>query len=139
MNWTTSFAIANTTLRGRVFGLSKGATAQAGKIELHVMFPRSEMDDDGVRTMADPDVKLLTPSLAAGDTYSAVCDSIVPGFEGYAIAKAGFRHAHGVAYVLGNYMGGASRDVAHGYLALVIPDPEFGNQRAPAAGETLGQ
>ena len=138
MNWTTSFAIANTTLDDGVFGLSKGATAQAGSIELHV-FPRSKMDDDGVMTMAKPDVKMLTHSLAAGDTYSAVCDSIAPGFEGYAIAKAGFRHAHGVAYVLGNYMGGASRDVAHGYLALVIPDPEFGNQRAPAAGETLGQ
>ena len=47
--------------------------------------------------------------------------------------------AHGVAYVLGNFTGGATRDVAHGYLALVIPDPEFGKRRAPAAGESLGQ
>ena len=71
-------------------------------------------------------MKMLTGNLAAGDTYSAGCDSFAPGFEGYAIARASFRHAHGVAYVLGNFAGGASRDLAHGYLALVIPDPEFG-------------
>ena len=38
-----------------------------------------------------------------------------------------FRHAHGLAIVLGNFSGGAALDVAHGYLALVIPDPEFNN------------
>ena len=137
-DWTTSIAIANTTMDDGVFGLSPGATAQAGSIELHA-FPRSMMGDDGEMMMMEPRVEMLTHSLAAGDTYSAVCDAIVPGFEGYAIAKAGFRHAHGVAYVLGNFSNGASRDVAHGYLALVIPDPEFGTGRAPVAGESLGQ
>ena len=42
------------------------------------------------------------------------------------------------ALVLGMFNGGADIDLAHGYLALVIPDPEFGGQRAPASGETLG-
>ena len=139
MDWTTSIAIANTTLDDGVFGLSAGATAQAGSIMLHT-FPRSMMNDDGEMMMMEPGVEMLAHDLAAGDTYSAVCDDIVPGFEGYAIAKAGFRHAHGVAYVLGNFAGGASRDVAHGYLALVIPDPEFsGGGRAAVEGETLGQ
>ena len=139
MDWTTSIAIANTTLDDGVFGLSGGATAQAGSIMLHT-FPRSMMGDDGEMMMMEPGVEMLAHNLAAGDTYSAVCDDIVPGFEGYAIAKAGFRHAHGVAYVLGNFAGGASRDVAHGYLALVIPDPEFsGGGRGAGEGETLGQ
>ena len=137
-DWTTSIAIANTTMDDGVFGLSDGATAQSGSIMLHI-FPRSMMGDDGMMMRGDPDVKMLAHDLAAGDTYSGVCDSFAPGFEGYAIAKAGFRHAHGVAYVLGNFAGGASRDVAHGYLALVIPDPEFGEGRAPIDGETLGQ
>jgi len=44
-----------------------------------------------------------------------------------------------LALVLGNFSGGAALDVAHGYLALVIPDPEFGGDRAPASGESLGQ
>ena len=37
------------------------------------------------------------------------------------------------------FEGGAGIDVAHGYLGLVIPDPEFGGGRSPAAGEGLGQ
>ena len=82
----------------------------------------------------------VTSSLAAGDTVFFTCnEGMLAGFEGYAIARAGFRHAHGVAFILINFMQGASVDVAFSYLALVIPDPEFGGQRAPASGESLGQ
>ena len=102
-NWTTAIAIANTTRTTGSSGLSDGAAAQAGGITLHA-FPRSKMDTDGMMTMGKPMVMELASSLAAGDTYSATCSDVMPGFDGYAIAKAGFRHAHGVAYVLGNFM-----------------------------------
>ena len=138
-NWTTAIAIANTTMDDGVFGISGGAAAQSGKIMLHA-FPRSTYGEDGMKTMGDPMSMELTESLAAGDTYSTTCSSVMPGFAGYAIARAGFRHAHGVAFVLGSFDGGATIDLAHGYLALVIPDPEFDNRgRGAQSGETLGQ
>ena len=137
--WTTAIAISNTTLDDDVFGINDGAAAQNGDIMLHA-FPRSAYGDDGMKTMGEPMRMMLTDSLAAGDTYSATCSNIMPGFEGYAIAKARFRHAHGLAIILGNFTDGASLDVAHGYLALVIPDPEFNNTgRGAASGESLGQ
>jgi len=136
--WTTAIAIANTTMDDGVFGLSGGAAAQSGSVMLHA-FPRAMMGGDGMMHMGDPMRMQLASSLAAGDTYSATCSTLMPGFEGYAIARTTFRHAHGLALVLGNFSGGAALDVAHGYLALVIPDPEFGGDRAPASGESLGQ
>ena len=138
-NWTTAIAIANTTMDEGVFGISGGAAAQGGNIMLHA-FPRSMMGEDGMMMMHDPMSMELTEDLAAGDTYSDTCSNIMPGFSGYAIARAGFRHAHGVAFVLGSFEGGATIDLAHGYLALVIPDPEFDNRgRGAQSGESLGQ
>ena len=136
-DWTTAIAIANTTMDDGVFGLSGGATAQNGAITLHT-FPKSYMGEDGMMMMADPGMMMVAENVAAGDTWAGTCHSTMPGFTGYVIAKAGFRQAHGVAFVLGMFPGGASIDVAHGYLGLVIPDPEFGGDRAAAAGETLG-
>ena len=137
--WTTAIAISNTTLDDNVFGINDGAEAQNGDIMLHA-FPRSAYGEDGMKTMGKPMRTMLTESLAAGDTYSATCSNIIPGFEGYAIAKARFRHAHGLAIILGNFTDGASLDVAHGYLALVIPDPEFNDTgRGANDGESLGQ
>ena len=138
-NWTTAIAIANTTLDDGVFGISGGAAAQGGNIVLHA-FPRSMMGEDGMMMMHKPMSMELTENLAAGDTYSTTCSSIMPGFAGYAIARASFRHAHGVAFVLGSFDGGATIDLAHGYLALVVPDPEFDNAgRGALGGESLGQ
>ena len=139
-NWTTRIAIANTTGDDGVFGLSGGAVEQSGSVMLHA-FPRSiPTADDASGLVPEAKVMEVTSSLAAGDTVSFNCsEGMLAGFEGYAIARAGFRHAHGVAFILIKFMQGASVDVAFSYLALVIPDPEFGGQRAPASGETLGQ
>ena len=138
-NWTTAIAIANTTLDDGVFGINAGAAAQPGNIVLHA-FPRSMMGEDGMMMMPPPIRMELTENLAAGDTYSTTCSQVMPGFAGYAIARASFRHAHGVAFVLGSFDGGATIDLAHGYLALVIPDPEFDNAgRGALGGESLGQ
>ena len=140
LNWTTAIAIANTTRDDGVFGLSGGAVEQSGSVVLHA-FPRSIPAADGTSgRVPEAMVVEVATSLAAGDTVSFTCSQgILAGFEGYAIARTGFRHAHGVAIILINSPRGASLDVAHGYLALVIPDPEFGGQRAPASGESLGQ
>ena len=140
LNWTTAIAIANTTKDDGVFGLSGGAVEQSGSVVLHA-FPRSIPAADGTSgRVPEAMVVEVASSLPAGDTVSFTCSQgMLAGFEGYAIAKAGFRHAHGVAVILINSMQGASLDMANGYLALVIPDPEFGGQRAPASGETLGQ
>ena len=139
LNWTTAIAIANTTRDDGVFGLSGGAVEQSGSVVLHA-FPRSIPAADGSSgRVPEAMVVEVATSLAAGDTVSFTCSQgMLAGFEGYAIARAGFRHAHGVAIILINSPRGASLDVAHGYLALVIPDPEFGGQRAPASGESLG-
>ena len=87
-DWTTAIAIANTTLDDGIFGISDGATPQSGSITLHT-FPRSEMNDDGMRVMADPGAHEVASNLASGDTWSDTCSNIVPGFNGYIIAKAG--------------------------------------------------
>ena len=139
-NWTTAIAIANTTKDDGVFGLSGGAVEQSGSVVLHA-FPRSIPVADGSSgRVPEAMVVEVATSLAAGDTVSFTCSQgMLAGFEGYAIARTGFRHAHAVAIILINSPRGASLDVAHGYLALVIPDPEFGGQRAPASGESLGQ
>ena len=132
--WTSALAIANTTMDDGVFGLNTGAAAQSGDITIHP-FPRS--GEDGMMMEMNP--MTVATDLAAGDTWSDTCSNFAPGFNGYIIARAGFRHAHGVAFVLGGTPGG-SLDVAHGYLGLVVPDPEFDNKgRGVASGESLGQ
>ena len=137
-DWTTLIAIANTTRDDGVFGLGGGAAEQSGSVVLHA-FPRSIPAFDGTSgRVPEVEVTEITSSLAAGDTVSFTCsEGMLAGIEGYAIARAGFRHAHGVAFILINSIQGASVDVAFSYLALVIPDPEFGGQRSPASGESL--
>ncbi len=137
-NWDMVISIANTTSDDGVFGLSGGAVEQSGSVVFHA-FARSIPTFDGSSGRVPPTMVMeIASSLAAGDTVSFTCSDFLPGFEGYAIARAGFRHAHGMAMILIDSMQGASLDMATGYLALVIPDPEFGGARSPARGENLG-
>ena len=140
-DWETGVSVANTSMDDMVFPVSDGATPQSGAVTLYG-FQRSVMTADGMSGQVpdNPQVHMISQNLAAGDTYTFTCSSVMPGFEGYAIMKAGFRHAHGTAFVLGNFQDGAAIDVAHGYVALVIPDPEFNNMgRGAGGGESLGQ
>ena len=74
--------------------------------------------------MVEPVVSTVSSSLMAGDTVTMSCaDSTMAGMEGYAIIKANFQHARGMAFVLGNFADGAAVDVSHGYMAEVISDP----------------
>ncbi len=140
--WTTGISIANTSSDDGVFGFNEGADAQSGSITIWG-FPKSEQSADGSSgTVPDSVMVQVTPNLAAGDSISFSCDATMPGFEGYAIARAGFQHAHGAAFVLGDFQDGAAFDVAHGYLALVLPDPEakgIGRSADAAGGEGLSQ
>ena len=143
-DWDTGIAIANTTMDDNIFGLSAGATPQRGSVTMYA-FPTSEKTADDYSTpmgyTGEPTMAMLSGELAAGDSLAINCshEDILPGMQGYAIVKAGFRHAHGMAFVM-NLASGAV-DAVHGYVALVIPDPEFGGanaDRAAAEGEVLG-
>jgi len=60
-----------------------------------------------------------TPSIASGTVYTALASTTVAGFQGYMIAVCTFQYAHGFAFI--SDLG--ARNLAMGYLALVIPDP----------------
>ncbi len=139
--WSTGISVANTTMDDDVFGEDGGAAVQGGAVTLYG-YPKSEKAADGTSgEMMDPVMAMLSPNLAAGDTISVACPMVMEGgWEGYAIVRAGFRHAHGMAFLMGDFTDGASVDVTHGYIALVIPDPQFtNNQRGTEISESLGQ
>ena len=142
-DWDTGIAIANTTMDDGIFGLSTGATAQRGAITMYA-FPTGAKTPNNATDMGytgEPTMTMLSGGLAAGDSIAMTCSSndALAGMQGYAIVKAGFRHAHGMAFVTNSASGAV--DAVHGYVALVIPDPEFGGlneDRAAAEGEVLG-
>lgn len=138
--WSTGISVANTSMDDDVFGEKMGAAPQGGSVTLYG-YPKSAKASDGSSgEMMDPVMMMLSPNLASGDTIAAPCPMVMEGgWEGYAIVRAGFRHAHGLAFVLGD-MDGGGLDVAHGYMALVIPDPEFNEGvRGTEISESLGQ
>ena len=150
-DWTTGIAVANTSKDDEAFPVNAGATGQGGSVMIHA-YPKSTYAEkmaagnmmSSPEMLADPISATISGNLAAGDSVAITCNMhpMLAGFEGYAIVRAAFRHAHGMAFVLGNFMDGAAIDVAHGYIALVVPDPEFGADgpqgRGAADGESLG-
>jgi len=63
--------------------------------------------------------KINTGAIGSGTVYTTLTSTAVPGFSGYMIAVCNFQYAHGFAFV--SDLG--ARNLAMGYLALVIPDP----------------
>ena len=57
--------------------------------------------------------------MASATTYTTLASSVAPNFLGYMIAVCNFQYAHGFAFV--SDVG--ARNLAMGYLALIIPDP----------------
>jgi len=76
---------------------------------------------------AAPATATTTPSVATGTAYTALASITVPGFQGYMIAVCNFQYAHGFAFI--SDLG--ARNLAMGYLALVIPDPSLAGGRGP--------
>jgi len=70
-----------------------------------------------------------TGSIASGTVYTTLASIAAPGFNGYMIAVCNFQYAHGFAFV--SDLG--ARNLAMGYLALVIPDPGTGSRNASPA------
>lgn len=135
-DWTTGFAITNTTKDDAAFGkvltaeqIAKdpdqnrgGAPAQSGAVYVYG-YPMSPKAADGASgTVPDGMMTMVSSGLSAGDTLAITCDmagmSGVAG--GYAIVEARFQEASGIAFLLGNFAEGSVYDVAHGYMATVI-------------------
>ncbi len=86
-------------------------------------------------TQVVPTGAQLVFTLSGGGNYGAPG---APGFQGYMFALCNFQFAHGYAFV--TKMGAV--DIAHGYLALVVPDrtrlaQAFSNADAINDGEQL--
>ena len=80
-----------------------------------------------------------TPIVNSGTTYvslvSSTLNNVTGGFTGYMIAVCRFQYAHGFAFI--SDLG--ARNLAMGYLALVIPDPtSSGNGRLATPGHCGG-
>jgi hypothetical protein len=80
-----------------------------------------------------------TPTINSGTSYtllvSTTLNTVTGGFTGYMIAVCRFQYAHGFAFI--SDLG--ARNLAMGYLALVIPDPtSSGVGRLATPGECGG-
>jgi len=79
-----------------------------------------------------------TPNIPSGTTYStlvsATLNNVTGGFTGYMIAVCRFQYAHGFAFV--SDLG--ARNLAMGYLALIIPDPSSSTNGRLAIPGTCG-
>jgi len=76
-----------------------------------------------------------TGNIASGTVYTTLASVTVPGFQGYMIAVCQFQYAHGFAFI--SDLG--ARNLAMGYLALVIPDPSsVGGRNADPLSTAVG-
>jgi len=65
-----------------------------------------------------------TDAIGAGVTYVNTAQALVPNFQGYMIAVCNFQFAHGFAFI--SDVG--ARNLAMGYLAVVLNDPGTGSR-----------
>jgi hypothetical protein len=91
---------------------------------------------------ANAPASIPTPNIPAGTAYVTTASTSMPNFQGYIIAQCGFQYAHGFAFVSDF----GARNLAMGYLALIIPEPGTGSRAASTnaasgagAGEQLAQ
>ncbi len=77
-----------------------------------------------------------TPAVASGSSYTVLASTAFPNLSGYIFAVCNFQYAHGFAFI----SDAGARNLAMGYLPLVIPDPAnpLSRSGAPAA-ESLGK
>ncbi len=118
----TGIEIANTSLDPFTTG-SNTTAAQAGNCR---------MTWYGGTTTAPttPPGPSDTGSIAGGTIYVNTAQTLVPNFQGYMIAVCNFQYAHGFAFI--SDVG--ARNLAMGYLALVLPDPGTGVRLAAPGG-----
>jgi hypothetical protein len=80
-----------------------------------------------------PPAPTSTGSIAAGTVWANTLQTIAPNFQGYAFAVCNFQYAHGFAFI--SDVG--ARNLAMGYLAIVIADPGTGSRGANPIGASL--
>jgi len=120
----TGLTIANTSQDSIVPGTgASSVSAQAGSCTLTYF---------GGTTAAPtvPPAPSNTGNIAAGTVWTATLQTIAPNFQGYMFAVCNFQYAHGFAFI--SDVG--ARNLAMGYLALVIPDPGTGSRPASPGG-----
>jgi hypothetical protein len=118
----TGLTIANTSQDPFTVG-SNATGAQAGSCKLTYY---------GGTTAAPttPPGPSDTGNIAAGTVWVNTLQTIAPNFQGYMFAVCNFQYAHGFAFI--SDVG--ARNLAMGYLALVIPDPGTGSRAAKPGG-----
>ena len=105
--WDTGISVSNTTADGNIFGAFDEPNEQNGAVVMYG-FPKlsAEAKTDGRSNRSDT----VAATLMAGDTITFQCsNTTMAGMEGYAIIKASFQHARGMAFVVGDFADGASR------------------------------
>ena len=128
--WSTGITVSNTSADGNVFGAFDESKEQSGSVIMYGFPQGQEAPAEG--EMVEPVVSTLSTNLMAGDTIVADCgDTTMAGMNGYAIIKANFQHARGMAFVFGNFRDGAGVDVSHGYMAEMISDPATRSESLP--------
>ena len=125
--WDTGISVSNTSADGNIFGAFDETKQQDGSVVMYGFPTKRTLSavagEDGER-MVEPIVDTISTVLLAGETITFQCsDTEMATKEGYAIIRAGFQHARGMAFVVGDFPDGAGADVAHGYVAEVITDP----------------
>jgi len=78
---------------------------------------------------------LTTGSIAAGTVYTTLASTSASGFQGYMFALCNFQYAHGFAFV--SDIG--ARNLAMGYLALVVNGSVINRNSASPASEGINQ
>jgi hypothetical protein len=113
----TGLTVANTTQDSFTTG-SNATGAQAGTCTMTFY---------GGTTSAPttPPAPFITPTIGAGATFANTLSTIAPGFQGYMWAVCNFQFAHGFAFI--SDVG--ARNLAMGYLAVVINDPGTGSRQ----------
>ncbi|MCX6628564.1 MAG: hypothetical protein NTW28_13135 [Candidatus Solibacter sp.] len=110
----TGLTIANTSLDSYTTG-SNATGAQSGSCKLTFY---------GGTTAAPlvPSPAVDTPTIAGGTVWVNTLQAIAPNFQGYMFAVCNFQFAHGFAFI--SDVG--ARNLAMGYLAVVLNDPGTG-------------
>jgi hypothetical protein len=79
---------------------------------------------------ANAPASIPTGSVASGAVYVNLASTAMPNFQGYVIAQCAFQFAHGFAFISDF----GARNLAMGYLALIIPEPGLGSRGTGGQG-----
>jgi hypothetical protein len=110
----TGLAIANTSQDSFTVG-GNATAAQSGECTL-TMYPSDT-------TLAQPPA-FKTGIIKGAATWTGVLSTMAPNFQGYMFAVCNFQFAHGFAFISDNGI----RNLAMGYLAVVLNDPGTGSR-----------